>query len=71
MLKSAQIVFNDQSSLMDCTVRNLTNDGACIQFAAAMLAPERFELTFDNFRSARACHVAWRKIDELGVSFLS
>ena len=69
VLKSAKIVYNNQSPLIDCIVCDLTNDGACLRFAATMQAPELFELSFDNFRSTRACHVAWRQTDRLGVCF--
>jgi methyl-accepting chemotaxis protein len=69
VLKSAKIAFNDQSSLIACTVCNLTSDGACIHFATTRHAPESFELSFDNFRSARTCRVIWRQTDRLGVYF--
>jgi PilZ domain len=69
VLKSAKIVFNHQSSLIDCTVCNLTSDGACLLFATKIPAAESIKLSFDNFRSIRTCRVAWQKIDSLGVCF--
>jgi len=69
VLKSAKIVYENQSSLIDCIVCNLTSNGACLRFATTMHAPESFELSFDNFRSTRICHVAWRQTDTLGVRF--
>lgn len=69
VFRSAKIVFHDQASLIDCIVRNLTNNGACLHFEAAIHAPERFDLSFDNFRSVRICHVLWRQVDRLGVKF--
>ena len=68
VLKGAMIAY-DQSPPIDCIVCNLTSDGACLHFANTVHAPESFDLSFDNFRSARSCHVAWRKTDKLGVSF--
>jgi hypothetical protein len=67
--KPAKIGFDDQSSLIDCIVRDLSSSGACLQFPAPLQAPELFELSFDNFRSTRACRVAWRQPDRLGVCF--
>ncbi len=67
--KSAQILFGGQASLMDCTVCDLTNAGACLLFATAMQLPESFELSFDFFRSARNCRIAWRNAERLGVCF--
>jgi len=69
VLKGAKIVSDNQPSLIDCTVCNITNDGACLNFAAAMPAAESFVLSFDNFRSTRACRVVWRQTDRLGVCF--
>ena len=69
VLKSAKIMFNNQSSLVDCTVCNLTSDGACLHFATTAHIPELFELSFDNFRSARACSLVWRQADRFGVCF--
>lgn len=69
VLKSAKIIFGNQSSLVDCIVCNITSDGACLNFAAAMPAAESFALSFDNFRSTRACRVIWRQTDRLGVCF--
>ena len=67
--KSAKIVFGDQASLIDCTVCDVTSDGACLRFATTRQLPESFELSFDSFRSTRICRVAWRKTDSLGVFF--
>jgi hypothetical protein len=67
--KPAKIGFDDQSSLVDCIVRDLSSGGACLQFPAPLQAPVSFELSFDNFRSTRACRVAWRQPDRLGVCF--
>jgi hypothetical protein len=64
--KPAKIGFDNQSSLIDCIVRDLSSGGACLQFPAPLQAPESFEL---SFRSTRACRVAWRQTDRLGVCF--
>ena len=69
MLKSAKIMFDNQPSLIDCTVCNITSDGACLNFAAATPVAESFALSFDNFRSTRACRVVWRQTDRVGVCF--
>ncbi len=69
VLKGARIAFGDQSSLINCTVRNITSDGACLNFTTTMPASESFALSFDNFRSTRTCRVVWRQADRLGVCF--
>ena len=67
--KSAQIMFGGQAPLIDCTVCDLTNAGACLLFATTMRLPEFFELSFDSFRSARICRVAWKNAERLSVCF--
>jgi hypothetical protein len=67
--KSAQIVFAGQAPLIDCIVCDLTNAGAGLLFATKMRIPDFFELSFDNFRSARFCRVAWKSAERLGVCF--
>jgi hypothetical protein len=69
VMKPAKIGFDDQSSLVDCIVRDLSSGGACLQFPAPLQTSESFELSLDNFRSTRACRVAWRQTDRLGVCF--
>lgn len=67
--KAAKIGFNDQSLLFDCTVRNITMYGACIETVHSAPELETFALSFDDFRSARACDVVWRDNGFVGVAF--
>lgn len=69
VLKSAKIAFEGQSSLIDCTVRNLTNDGACLEYTTTMQPTGTLALSFDNFRSFRSCRVIWQEGNVLAVSF--
>jgi hypothetical protein len=69
VLKGAKIILNGRSSLFDCTVRNLTNSGACVQTAILIGIPQHFELTFDCARSSRPCRVIWQTNDQFGVEF--
>jgi PilZ domain len=68
-LKSARIVFNHSSSVIDCTVRNLTNIGACLHVPDSLGVPESFDLMFDSAHVRRHCRVIWRTDTKLGVSF--
>jgi len=69
VLKGAKILFNDRASVIDCTVRNLTNLGACAQLASSLGIPQNFELSFDAGRSNRKCQLIWRTENKLGISF--
>jgi hypothetical protein len=68
-LKSARILFNDHRSVIDCTVRNLSPTGACLNVASALGIPERFDVMFDADQSVRPCRVVWHKEKQLGVEF--
>jgi PilZ domain len=68
-LKSARILFNQHHSVIDCTVRNLSAAGACLNVASAIGIPERFDVIFDADQSVRPCRMVWHKEKQLGVEF--
>jgi PilZ domain-containing protein len=68
-LKSARILFNQHHSVIDCTVRNLSAAGACLNVASALGIPERFDVIFDADQSIRPCRMVWHKEKQLGVEF--
>ena len=67
-LKGGHIVFNAGRSTIDCTVRNLSRDGAKLQVASAVGIPDNFDLLLAN-TTRQPCRVAWRKVKEIGVVF--
>ena len=67
-LKSGKIVLNLHSSVVDCTVRNLTDHGALLFVQSLVGIPESFELVLEN-QAQRDCHVVWRGDNRLGVEF--
>src|SRR6202167_3474995 len=67
--RSAKIIVPRLSPVIHCTVQNITSGGACLQLANTYGLPENFELTFECGRTRRACRVAWRTTDKLGVAF--
>jgi hypothetical protein len=69
VLRGAKIILPRHSSVIHCTVQNLTAGGACLKVANTYGMPQTFELTFEHGRTRRACRVVWRTHDELGVSF--
>jgi hypothetical protein len=66
-LKSGKIVFNKKSSVVDCTIRNLSRTGACLQVATPAGIPQRFELLIDGV--SWACQITWRSGTRIGVTF--
>jgi PilZ domain len=69
IVRSAKIIAPRRTSVIHCTVQNITSGGACLKVANTYGMPDTFELTFEHGRTRRACRVVWRTNDELGVAF--
>jgi PilZ domain len=71
VLKSAKIIFNFNSSVIDCQVRDMSATGARIVTGNADLLPDavRFLLTQDNV--IRDANVVWRRGELVGLHFTS
>jgi PilZ domain-containing protein len=69
-LKGARILFNTRGSVLDCTLRNLSDTGACLVVATTVGIPEQFELLLESDRTVRPCRVAWQKDKQIGVQFV-
>lgn len=67
VLRGAKIVFNQRSSVIDCTLRNISQTGAQVSVLNALTVPPEFDLLWDG--NAQRCVVVWRKMDGLGVRF--
>jgi hypothetical protein len=70
VLRSAKIIVPRRSPVIHCTVQNITSGGACLKLANTYGVPDTFDLTFEHGRTRRACRVAWRTHDQLGVAFM-
>jgi hypothetical protein len=68
-LKRAQIAFKGHWATIDCTVRNLSDRGACLNVESSIAIPDSFDLVLDH-ASVRNCRVAWRKATQIGVEFV-
>jgi hypothetical protein len=64
----AQIVFDEPGSALDCTIRDRSETGACIEIDDARLVPGQFVLRFSS-GLIRFCRVAWRTQKKVGVVF--
>ncbi len=53
-LKGARIVFKGHNALIDCTVLNLSDLGACLKVESPIGIPDTFDLVLDNAPSAVA-----------------
>ena len=68
-LKSGKILVHAHTSLVDCTVRNLSPKGAVLVLPSLAGIPEHFELVLDAQGTHHQCRVAWRGENRLGVEF--
>lgn len=63
----AAIAF--EAETVDCTIRNLSEGGACLVVPAATFVPSEFRLLLPG-GIALACFVRWREDERFGVEFL-
>ena len=68
-LRGGKILFNDKRSVLDCTIRNLSSDGACLQVESLVGVPPDFELLVDGEDAPRPCRLMWQSHDRAGVKF--
>lgn len=64
-----KVIFNQRQSTLDCTVRNLSEDGALLAFSGSVTLPELFELYCPLKRESRMVRSRWRDGDRIGVAF--
>ena len=69
VLKGAKISFHNMMTSTDCTVRNLSDTGACLIVTSQVGVPDDFDLMLECDRSVKRCHVEWRAGTKIGVSF--
>ena len=67
--KGARIVFHPNWPVIDCTVRNLSGAGACVEMQGEYNTSLEFELTFLQDNERRACRQVWRQGNRIGVAF--
>lgn len=65
MLKGGHIHFDGGS--IDCTVRNISDTGAALEFTSPLGIPAQFTLVTGG--NQLPCRVVWRKEKRIGVTF--
>lgn len=68
-LKGAVIVLPNNMSTFQCTVRNISAGGACLELPSTLGIPHRFTLKMDDGSHDGPVTVAWRTDRRIGVSF--
>lgn len=70
VIKGATIVYNNRASTLSCRVRDMSDDGACLDFTTQQLLPHQFELQLAG-QPARLCSLRWARGTKAGVWFVS
>jgi hypothetical protein len=70
-LKGARVILPNRMSTFQCTVRNLSATGACVEMPSTLGVPNRITLKMDDGSPDRLCDVAWRTETRLGLHFVS
>jgi diguanylate cyclase (GGDEF)-like protein len=68
-LKAGQILFNSRHSIIDCTVRSLSDHGAGIDVSSTLGVPGSFDLALKAEGRERRCRVLARTDRHLDVAF--
>jgi hypothetical protein len=70
VLKEGRIVIRRGWSLINCTIRNVSETGACVSVAEAQCEiPREFDLIFVNEGQLFPCEIRWRKGERMGLYF--
>jgi PilZ domain len=67
-LKVGTIIFENGGGV-DCTVRNMSPAGACLEVTDPVRIPDAFTLVVESDNFLRRCQVGWRKEKRIGVAF--
>ncbi|WP_165222299.1 PilZ domain-containing protein [Affinirhizobium pseudoryzae] len=67
-LKGARVAYKNGGATRNCTVRDLSDQGAKLRLESTMDIPDRFDLVFDD-GNRHSCVVKWRDLVHIGVQF--
>ena len=70
VLKAAKIIFSHNTSVVNCSVRNLSEDGALLLLPSTLGIPARFELLMENATERVTCEVVRQREKQLAVHFV-
>jgi hypothetical protein len=63
------VYFNNRLSSLACVVRDFSDTGARLEFAAVATVPDNVELYVPARDQTLRCEVRWRRGNEIGVNF--
>lgn len=69
VLKEGKIVFADGLRVLDCTIRDMSANGARLLIASTVGLPDSFHLYEKSSGLLYPARIAWRQANALGVEF--
>jgi hypothetical protein len=69
VLKAGKIITMDNTSVVDCTVRNMSDSGAQVIIEKSVRMPEEFQFFLANGDTVRDAVLAWHRGDRVGIKF--
>ncbi len=67
---NAQAYVSAGGSVMSCTVRNISAEGAAIDVENAAFVPVQFRLVMADKSTVYECRIAWIQRNRIGLSFV-
>jgi hypothetical protein len=61
--------INERGSTMDCVVRNISEQGACVEFDQTVKLPEQMNLTIARKGRSYLARLVWRQANKIGLAF--
>jgi hypothetical protein len=69
VLKAAKIITMDNTSVIDCTVRNMSDAGAQVVIEKSVKMPDEFQFFLANGDTVRDAVLVWHRGDRVGIKF--
>ena len=69
VLKEGKIVFADGMRVMDCTIRDMSGEGARLMIASSVGIPDTFLLYEKSAELLHPASVVWRQANAIGIQF--
>jgi hypothetical protein len=61
--------IGERGATMDCVVRNISEQGACVEFESTARVPEQMKLTVARKGRSFLAHLIWRQANKVGLAF--
>jgi hypothetical protein len=69
VLKAAKIITMDMKSVLDCTIRDMSDTGAKLNVEVSSAIPAEFQFYLISDNTLRNAKTIWRRAGQIGVHF--